>query len=356
MLKYSIIIPVFGCEKYLQSCIETVLNQTYKGSFEVILVDDGSLDKSGELADYLGEMYAQVRVFHKKNGGAASARNLGIQVATGEYVLFIDGDDMVDERLLESVDALLEKDRQAMVVFGMSFDYYRNEKLDYSEKLSCSHKGFYLLEQVLTEFQSFFIDNALSSACNKVFSSEIIKRENLKFHEEMNLYEDYDFVLQYLGHVNSIICLDSPFYHYRNNLEDVHINNRISDLRKLRKNLSNLLETAFDLCRLKSNPGITRQIFNISVDLYMQLLMQNLMINKYSISELHSFLPEYCSETNFRMMLSLGAQMSDYEAMLLCQIDNGEFVIIKYEFCKKRVISKLKKFIKTVLKWSSLRI
>lgn len=355
MLKYSVIIPVFGCEKYLQSCVESVLNQTYKENFEVILVDDGSLDKSGEIADQLGEMYAQVRVFHKKNGGAASARNFGIQVAYGEYILFVDGDDIVDENLLKSVDTLLECDGQAMVIFGMSFDYYRNEKLERSEKLSCSHGGIYHLERILTEFPSFFHDNALSSACNKVFSAEIIRRNNLQFHEGMTLYEDYDFVLQYLRHVNCVACLNLPFYHYRNNLENIHLNDRVSDLVKLRTNLSGLLESTINLCRSKGDSEICAQVFHVSVDLFIQLLIQHLMVKKYSVFELSSFLPEYCAETNFRMMLSMGSQMSDYESKLLYRIDNEEFQKIFFEFEKRKAISKIKKIIKIILKEVGLR-
>ena len=84
MLQYSFIIPVYKCEKYLKACVQSILGQDIKNEFEVILVDDGSPDNSGELADKLAQEYSNVRTFHKKNGGAASARNRGISEAEGK--------------------------------------------------------------------------------------------------------------------------------------------------------------------------------------------------------------------------------------------------------------------------------
>lgn len=355
MVKYSFVIPAFGCEKYLQSCVESVLNQTYKHDYEVIIVDDGSLDRSGEIADQLGKMYPQVRVLHKENGGAASARNRGIKEASGKYILFVDGDDTVDENLLASVNALPENDSQAMILYGISFDFYRNEKLEHSKTLSCSHEGAYSREQLLTEFQSFFLDNALSSACNKVFSAEMIRKGHLQFRDGMTLYEDFDFVLRCLKHAESITCLNLPLYHYRNDLENAHLSGRVFDLGKLRTNLSGLLESAMDLYRSQEKPETCAPLLHVSANLYMQLLIQNLMVKKYSLSELRSSLTEYCAEPNFRTILSLGAQMSAPEGKLLCRIDNREFRSIGSEFRKRRAVSKIKKMIKGLLKKSGLR-
>ena len=129
MVKYSFIVPVYNCEAYLKECVESILNQSGDYSFEVILVDDGAQDRSGQIADELAEKHPQVRAFHNENGGAASARNYGIEKAAGEYLLFIDGDDTVDASLLETVDSHLEISQQPLVIYGMSFDYYKGENL-----------------------------------------------------------------------------------------------------------------------------------------------------------------------------------------------------------------------------------
>ena len=92
---FSIIIPIYNCEAYLRECVTSFFLQTFDNQYEIISVDDGSLDSSGSIADELSKQYEYVRSYHKANGGAASARNYGIRKAAGDYILFIDGDDTV---------------------------------------------------------------------------------------------------------------------------------------------------------------------------------------------------------------------------------------------------------------------
>lgn len=355
MIKYSIIIPVYGCEKYLESCVQSVLNQKGDHSYEIILVDDGSKDRSGEIADKYAEQYEQIKTVHKENGGAASARNRGIREARGEYILFIDGDDTVDENLLENIDELLEKDRQALIIYGMSFDYYRNEIMERSEKLSCTHNGDYTIDKLFLEYKSFFLNNALSSACNKVFVTKIIKSHDLYFNEDMILYEDYDFVLRYLMYVETVSCFNDILYHYRNNLEDVHINYRVLDLVKLKANLANLLATVHSMNNTEKNNGKYSQLLDVSVNLYLQFLIQNLMIKSYSDDELQNNLNMYCDEYNFRVILASGGKLGEKEVRLLQQIDNGEYRQINREYKNKRLIAKAKKILKQLFRKIGLK-
>ena len=101
----SIIIPVYNCEKYLGRCIESILNQTYK-NIEVILVDDGSPDNCGLMCDEYKKQDHRVKVIHKENGGLSSARNAGLDVASGEYIAFVDSDDYIATTMLEKMYAL----------------------------------------------------------------------------------------------------------------------------------------------------------------------------------------------------------------------------------------------------------
>lgn len=350
MIKYSIIIPVYGCEKYLELCVQSVLNQKGNHSYEIILVDDGSKDRSGEIADGFAEQYERIRAIHKKNGGAASARNRGIQEAKGKYILFIDGDDTVDENLLENVDRLLKTDEQTMIIYGMSFDYYRNERLEFCDRLSCTHNGCYSLDKLLLEYKSFFDDNVLSSACNKVFVTEIIKMHDLHFNEDMTLYEDYDFVLRYLMCVKSVSCYNNVLYHYRNNLEDAHINYRVLDLVKLKANLANLLATVNSINNTEKYQGRCSQLLDVSANLYLQFLIQNLMIKNYSDDELQNNLKMYCDEYNFRVILSSGGKLGEKESGLLQQIDNDEYRQINREYKNKKLVAKAKKIVKQLLR------
>ena len=95
--KLSIIVPVYNVEQYLDKCIKSILNQTFK-DFELILVDDGSIDNSGEICDEYAKKDSRVKVIHKKNGGLAAARNTGLIIARGDYVGFVDSDDWIEPR------------------------------------------------------------------------------------------------------------------------------------------------------------------------------------------------------------------------------------------------------------------
>lgn len=349
MVKYTIIIPVYNCESYLKACVQSVLIQSVK-DYEIILVNDGSSDSSGIMCNTLAAQYSCVRSFHKENGGAASARNLGLQEARGQYILFLDGDDTLDASALESIDTLLVDQAQDFIIFGMSFDYYRGGKLSYSERLSCAHSGSYDVQEVLVNHWDFFADNALSSACNKVFSAQIIGSYHLRFEQTMTLYEDYDFVLRYLMYVHTVFFIDKPLYRYRHDLEHPHLNGRVQNLASLRANLSRLMQTCICLSETKHLSKPESSLLDNSASLYLQMLSLHLTMNAYSVRELEQRLPAYCSDPSFRSMMQQGAILSKFEQELLRDIDVGKFSKIKWEFQKRRIISAVKRRIKKLLK------
>ena len=98
----SIIIPVYNVEEYIEQCIQSVINQTYK-KLEIILIDDGSLDKSGKICDAYADRDKRIIVIHKENGGLSDARNKGIDIASGEYITFVDSDDYVEDSFIEDL-------------------------------------------------------------------------------------------------------------------------------------------------------------------------------------------------------------------------------------------------------------
>lgn len=102
----SVIVPLYNVEKYLQRCVESIMSQTYK-MIEILLVDDGSSDRSGQICDDLALLDKRIRVFHKENGGVSSARNFGIEQASGEYICFVDSDDWLDTDYFEKAASFL---------------------------------------------------------------------------------------------------------------------------------------------------------------------------------------------------------------------------------------------------------
>lgn len=125
----SIIMPIYNVEKYIRDSIESVLNQTFR-DFELILVDDGSPDNCPQICDEYAKKSHRVRVYHKVNGGLSSARNIGIELADGKYIIFIDSDDTVEKNMLEKIVGIAEKENADIVIFGIHTMVYRNGILE----------------------------------------------------------------------------------------------------------------------------------------------------------------------------------------------------------------------------------
>ena len=155
MVKFSIIIPIYNVERYLETCVNSILTQTYS-DYEVILVDDGSPDRCGELCDHYAESDSRVKVVHKVNGGLSSARNAGLDIAMGEYVIFVDSDDYWDDTMaLEHIQKNLAESNADLLVFPakrfyedenrftnilnleVERDKIRNENITFVKNLNC---------------------------------------------------------------------------------------------------------------------------------------------------------------------------------------------------------------------------
>ncbi|HBF44595.1 MAG TPA: glycosyltransferase family 2 protein, partial [Clostridiales bacterium] len=117
-MRYSVIVPLYNAESTIKACIESVINQTYK-DFELIIVDDGSTDKGGAFSDEYAKKFDNVKVFHVENGGAGKARNIGVSLSKGEYLLYLDSDDEWESSLLKN----LEEYSSDVITFGYKIDY-----------------------------------------------------------------------------------------------------------------------------------------------------------------------------------------------------------------------------------------
>ena len=220
----SIVIPVYNVEKYLRNCLESVVNQTYQ-DYEVILVDDGSKDNSGLICKEYSEKYSSIKYIHQENKGLASARNTGINIATGDYLYFLDSDDCLNKRLLEIIVGVAEKENANMVQIGYK------EVADDFDIASCDEE--YTLDDALNNLSKFSVRDALynieksktikeQQLCLRsvVVWTKLYKRsafETLLFPEGMRLHED-----QMVAHRNIIMAggtvyVDLPLYYYRKN-------------------------------------------------------------------------------------------------------------------------------------------
>lgn len=204
MTKISVIVPVYKVEKYVGECINSILAQTFK-DFELILVDDGSPDKSGEICDSYAKKDNRIKVFHKKNGGVSSARNFGIDKAVGEWLCFIDSDDTIDSTYLE--DFKLYKKGYDMYLQG----YKRITPDSKIEKYSFEDfhsKDYY-------EILAFSEDiRIINSPCYKLYRRDIVIDKGLSYDSNTSYGEDHLFTLDYVRNINKIHYSITCGYNY----------------------------------------------------------------------------------------------------------------------------------------------
>lgn len=208
----SVVVPVYNAEKYLIACVDSILQQTY-GNIEIILVNDGSTDTSGEICDRLAASQANVHVMHKENGGQASARNLGITIAAGEYITFTDSDDVYgDNRTFEICMAHLLKDAELDIVqFPLQFTDERGNVIEPIIKYS---EGYIDTQASLAEELSQWMlsnkANITGSVCDKVFKRHWVTQT--KFRKFF--CEDTYFLLQLISGTPKILIQNGGRYVY----------------------------------------------------------------------------------------------------------------------------------------------
>ena len=217
MPKVSIIVPVYKAEKYLNRCIDSIIAQTFT-DWELLLIDDGSPDRSGDICDEYAKKDIRIRVFHKKNGGVSSARNLGLYNVQGEYVAFVDSDDWIDVNTLNVCFSQIE----IYDLDILQFSYTRNERklgnvLDFESHV-CTLKD-YINEKKL-----------LLCVWGTIFSVDVIKQNHIRFNDKMKLAEDQLFVLSCMELSKRIMRIPNILYYYYDNPCSATNNERSEDL------------------------------------------------------------------------------------------------------------------------------
>lgn len=237
----SVIIPVYNAESSVAGTVECLLSQGYE-ALEVILVDDGSTDGSGRICDGISKENPSVKVIHKPNGGVSSARNAGLEVASGYYVMFLDADDLLKPGTLESMG----KYEADMVMAG--FEKIVDGKV--TETNVPALEAFYEGQSGIVRFLDDNIGEKdcylLNSSCFKLYRKELIDTLRHRFDEDMKYGEDKLFVFRYLPYVQTVATLPVPVYEYilhKDSLSsDVSSDAHIGQILKLMERYEPILE------------------------------------------------------------------------------------------------------------------
>lgn len=201
--KVSIIVPIYNIEEYLGKCLDSVLNQVYR-NLEIILVDDGSTDMSPYICNCYAKKDNRIKVIHKKNGGAASARNLGLENATGEYINFVDGDDYLDKFYIQELIKQLENTRSDIAVCSY-ISVTPNKNIPEILEKTGDYTGKEYLLHFLTDWRCGLI-------WNKLFSKEVIG--DIRF-EEGHVIDDEFFTYRVVLNAKRINIKNVQLYYYR---------------------------------------------------------------------------------------------------------------------------------------------
>jgi len=221
--KVSIIVPVYNVEKYLKCSMDSLMNQTLK-DIEIILVDDGSPDHCPAMCDEYAKQDHRVKVIHKKNEGLGFARNSGLEIATGEYIAFVDSDDYVALGTYLKLYSIMEETNVDVVYFSyQGFDVHGNKWMGIDARKEKRYQNEEEVRQLMLDMignppEARYDNDTSFSAWSGLYRHDVIKKYGIRFKSEREfMSEDLVFNLDYLLHSSKVINIPDAFYHYRVN-------------------------------------------------------------------------------------------------------------------------------------------
>lgn len=198
----SVIVPVYNAEKYLDRCIKSIISQTYQ-NFELILIDDGSTDNSLDICK--GFASDKITVIHKKNEGVSLARNKGIELSKGQFIVFCDSDDNISEDYLQTLYSCSANNPSLLPVSSINYIYENSDIIiRKSQEDTLKAEEFHLLYQ----------SGLFNSPCNKMYQSKIIKENGILFNTNISVGEDAIFNLDYIKYIKGFFIIKKPLYNY----------------------------------------------------------------------------------------------------------------------------------------------
>lgn len=267
----SIVVPTYNCEKYIENCIESIVIQSYK-NIEVIIIDDGSIDNTYEIIKKYITKDKRIKYFTQENSGPSVARNKGIEKSNGEYLIFVDSDDIIEKIYVEK---LLNR------IKSNSFDIACCGYIDKSKYGVVKLNDFWINKDILNkqEFLECVCNGVGGVLWSKIFRKDIIIENNIRMNPKIFMSEDLIFILEYCKYINKVGVINEYLYHY-NRLNDSSISSNID---------INYLENYILLIN-KISELLTELKFNFDKINKIKVLKVQDLINKVLISETYKYL------------------------------------------------------------------
>ncbi|MTM83978.1 glycosyltransferase, partial [Turicibacter sanguinis] len=204
-IKISIIIPVYNVESYLKECLKSIQYQTFS-EFEVIMINDGSSDRSGEICEKFTKADSRFKVYHITNHGVSYARNYGMEKSKGEYVLFVDSDDFLEVDALKKINTILGNKDYDLIMFGIKKHVGENQHSMYADIKT----GSYRVKEVI----STLIQHEYINAPIKVYKKNLLRKHRIFFNVNLDIGEDLLFNISYIVNCTSFYFIEEDLYHY----------------------------------------------------------------------------------------------------------------------------------------------
>ncbi len=269
--KISIIVPVYNVQKYIRRCIDSILSQNYH-NLEILLIDDGSSDDSGMICDEYAQLDTRIKVFHKENNGVSSARNLGIENASGEWIYFCDSD---DEILQDGISILVSRINTNIDLVMAGYEINGQTKVAYSSDriISAKEAKFLLLKSPNGCYQGYL--------WSKIFKRSVIIENAIRFNVDIKFNEDRLFIYHYISKSKcKILVLSSAVYRYYDNecgaMNSIHKGNHlefISDLKAFK-----------EIATIERNETDSELLNTIYIALFDSYYANKALIKKYSVN------------------------------------------------------------------------
>lgn len=315
----SIIVPVYKVEKYLEKCVKSILKQTYT-NLEIILVDDGSPDKCGQLCDELSKIDGRIIVFHKENGGLSDARNYGVERANGEYIGFVDSDDYIHESMYEELYKAIKKSRTAIAECGVTRVYKNILRPHYEGEdyfLVLDREGY--LKEYLENKRLY------GSAWCKLIHKDLAKKIEFPTGK---IYEDAFYTLELLKTIDKYTLISGNYYYYyirENSITTRPFSSKDMDYIEIMNQIQDYTLSNF--------PIFKEQLLVRLSFAYISIFNQLLEVDNYKNKKEYKVLKNKLKDSCFKVLVNKKAPRNLKAAILLLRINEKlyKYVLLKYK-------------------------
>ena len=337
--KVSVIVPVYNAEDKVGRCIKSIIEQEFK-NLEIILVNDGSHDNSYEVCTKFQEIDSRIIVHNQKNLGASIARNVGITLSTGEYILFVDSDDFLEEKMVGNLVKTSELENLDLLICGFYKNRYNEHlQLQSSIEVKSSNRIIRGNKKIAEEIIDLFENERINAPWCKLIKAKIIKENNIKMSKDLILQEDLYFNISLLEHVSSLGINEGCYYHYNvgdnDSLTSRYFENKYEMLNKVHNKMLNYFRSR------SVNEKLLNRIEYIYVkNVYAAFINLFHKDSHLSNFEKLSYIKKIVAEEKFETMISSAKRTgSKYIFLLLILKTRNSKLILNFS----KILSKLKK-------------